>query len=267
MCDLSFHAEERAHLAARFNLIAAADYPFSSVLPVSAMLETASCQRMLQQLAPRLGAPSLGITASLLSKRVAFLTTAAAFYPLSMYNKGLNMALTNCLLDTRHDGHLWQSHMVMDDLSLSIPLSDSDRASWRDTILRSVFAEHLTPLWHALSAASGISSRILWENTAVRLFSLFEHRIQPSDTAAEARVKQDFHYVVHEAPGSLFGLDVNPLTGYFRPLTWVEAKGEWVRFRRTCCFYYKASQPQEFCQACPLLKPNKSHRLPFRNKR
>ncbi|MCW2479777.1 IucA/IucC family C-terminal-domain containing protein [Candidatus Symbiopectobacterium sp. NZEC135] len=267
MCDLSFHAEERAHLAARFNLIAAADYPFSSVLPVSAMLETASCQRMLQQLAPRLGAPSLGITASLLSKRVAFLTTAAAFYPLSMYNKGLHMALTNCLLDTRHDGHLWQSHMVMDDLSLSIPLSDSDRASWRDTILRSVFAEHLTPLWHVLSAASGISSRILWENTAVRLFSLFEHRMQPADAATEARVKQDFHYVVHEAPGALFGLDANPLTGYFRPLTWVAAKGEWVRFRRTCCFYYKASQPQAFCQACPLLRPDKSHRLPFRNKR
>lgn len=62
------------------------------------------------------------------------------------------MALTNCLLDTRHDGHLWQSHMVMDDLSLSTPLSDLDLASWRDALLRGVFAEHLTPLWHVLSA-------------------------------------------------------------------------------------------------------------------
>lgn len=267
MRDLSFHAEEWACLNARFNLIAAADYPFSSAVPVPTLLETASCQCMLQQLAPRLGAPSLGITASLLSKRVAFLTTAAAFYPLSVYNKGLNMALTNCLLDTRHDGALWQSHMVMYDLSLSTPPSDGERAVWRDALLRSVFAQHLTPLWHVLSAASGISSRILWENTAVRLFSLFEHRMQAPDAVAEARVKQDFHYVVHEAPGALFGLDANPLTGYFRPLTWVPVNGEWIRFRRTCCFYYKASQPQEFCQACPLLRPDKSHRLPFRNKR
>ncbi|WP_226376161.1 (2Fe-2S)-binding protein [Pectobacterium quasiaquaticum] len=30
-----------------------------------------------------------------------------------------------------------------------------------------------------------------------------------------------------------------------------------VRFRRTCCFYYKASQPQEYCQNCPLLRPAK----------
>ncbi|MBG6247706.1 MULTISPECIES: hypothetical protein [Symbiopectobacterium] len=58
MRDLSFHAEERAHLAARFNLMATAEYPFSSAVPVSTLLETASCQRMLQQLAPRLGAPS-----------------------------------------------------------------------------------------------------------------------------------------------------------------------------------------------------------------
>ncbi|WP_438813402.1 IucA/IucC family C-terminal-domain containing protein [Symbiopectobacterium sp.] len=244
-----------------------AEYPFSSAVPVSIFLDTASCQRVLQQFAPRLGAPSLSITASLLSKRVAFLTTAAAFYPLLMYSEGLNMALTNCLLDTRHDGHLWQSHMVMDDLSLSMPLSDLDRASWRDALLRGVFAEHLTLLWHVLSAASGISSRILWENTTVRLFSLFEHRMQSSDAVREARVKQDFYYVVHEASGALFGLDANPLTVYFRPLTWVPANGEWIRFRRTCCFYYKASQPQEFYQACPLLRPDKSHRLSFRNKR
>lgn len=170
MRDLSFHAEERAHLAARFNLIATSEYPFSSAVPVSTL--PASCQRMLQQLAPRLGAPSLGITASLLSKRVAFLTTAAAFYPLSMYNKGLNMALTNCLLDTRHDGHLWQSHMVMDDLSLSTPHSDLDRASWRDALLRGVFAQHLTPLWHVLSGIRPLVTDFVGEYRCTAVFTV-----------------------------------------------------------------------------------------------
>ncbi|MFE4127156.1 (2Fe-2S)-binding protein [Kosakonia sp. YIM B13588] len=27
-----------------------------------------------------------------------------------------------------------------------------------------------------------------------------------------------------------------------------------VRFRRTCCFYYKASTPVEYCHNCPLCR-------------
>lgn len=251
--------------AARFNLVAAREYPFASARPTRALLAAESCRQRLTQLSPLLRSPSLAITASLLSKRLAFLTTAAACYPMSIFDGGLDLSLDNCLLDTRHDGHLWQSHLPLCDLSLSSPQAFASRDAWRDTVIAGLFARHLTPLWQQLAAVSGISTRILWENTAVRLFSLYEHRMEAASASVQQRAQRDFRYLVHDAPGALFGLADNPLTPFYRPLTRVPASGDWVRFRRTCCFYYKASHPVEYCQACPLMRPGKGVRAAFRN--
>ncbi|WP_337022178.1 (2Fe-2S)-binding protein [Pantoea anthophila] len=38
-----------------------------------------------------------------------------------------------------------------------------------------------------------------------------------------------------------------------RPLQ-QNAAGQSVRFRRTCCFYYKATDPAEYCLNCPLCR-------------
>lgn len=253
-----------AAFVTRFNLVAAQDYPFASAQPTRMYLSPETCRHMLMSLSPPLLSPALNITASLLCKRVAFLATAAACYPMSIFNRGLDLSLDNCLLDIRHDGHLWQSHLPLHDMSLSTPEMFASRQMWRDRVMSDLFARHLTPLWRVLSEVSGISPRILWENTAVRLFSLYEHRMEEECVSARQQAKDDFHYLVHDAPGALFDLAENPLTPFYRAGTYVPAKGEWIRFRRTCCFYYKASQPVEYCQACPLLRPAKALRAVFR---
>ena len=56
---------------------------------------------------------------------------------------------------------------------------------------------------------------------------------------------------------ALFGLDYNPLSHFRRPPTLVEDGQRSIRFRRTCCFYYLATEPAEYCSTCPLLRPGK----------
>ena len=52
-------------------------------------------------------------------------------------------------------------------------------------------------------------------------------------------------------------LTYNPLKHFRPPPVVLEAEGKSIRFRRTCCFYYDASNPVEYCSTCPLLRPKK----------
>lgn len=247
-------------LSGSLGLAAAAGRGGADASDGQALLNPRHCLKVLTHLMPVLNAPSLQITASLLSKRIAFLTTASSLYAMSMYNKGLDMSLTNCLLEYGHDGRRWTSGMPLYDLSIAVP-QGAMREEWRRSQLQRLFAGHLTPLWRAFSQATGLSARILWENTAVRVFSLYERRMLATDgesTALLLRIQQDFDYLIHQAPGAVFGCEDNPMTAFFRDKTWVPTLATAIRFRRTCCFYYKASQPREYCAACPLLRPKRT---------
>ncbi|KML66505.1 IucA/IucC family C-terminal-domain containing protein [Pectobacterium peruviense] len=233
--------------------------------PSRRVLDPDYCRWLLETLTPPLLSPSIKITASLLAKRIGFLTTAASLYAMSVYNKGLNMALDNSVLEFGHS-RLWTSTMPLYDLTVSQPETGL-REAWRDSLFDMLFAQHLSPILQTLSSVSGVPLRILWENVTVRVFSLYEQRIEWDDPAAVCsqgmtlaqQVQQDFDALL-AAPGERFGCDDNPLRPFFRAKTRVPAAGRAVnfrevRFRRTCCFYYKASQPQEYCNNCPLLRP------------
>ncbi|QSD34261.1 (2Fe-2S)-binding protein [Pectobacterium brasiliense] len=260
-------APQWAMLSGTLQLTDAAQRTGQDSCPSRRVLDPDYCRWLLETLTPPLLSPSIKITASLLAKRIGFLTTAASLYAMSVYNKGLNMTLDNSVLEFGH-ARLWTSTMPLYDLTVSQP-ELGQRDAWRDSLFDTLFAQHLSPILHTLSTVSGAPLRILWENVAVRVFSLYEQRIEWDDPAAECspgmtlaqQVQQDFDALL-AAPGERFGCDDNPLKPFFRAKTRVPVAGRSVsfrdvRFRRTCCFYYKASQPQEYCQNCPLLRPTR----------
>ncbi|AMB84645.1 siderophore-iron reductase, Fe-S cluster protein [Pseudomonas agarici] len=226
-------------------------------LTARALLDPEVCERMLRALGPVIGSPTLAITASLLAKRFSFLSTGACLYALSVYDKGLLLSLDNCLVEYGHDDGLWTSSMSLHDIS-PITCPAGEREAWRESIVGGLFAGLLKPLWQTFYQVSGISRRILWENTAVRVYSLYEKRMtKVDDPRVRQRHEADFHWLLNDAEPALFGLDYNPLRHFRRPPTVLAAEGKSIRFRRTCCFYYEASNPVEYCSTCPLLRPKK----------
>ncbi|MFC6340133.1 siderophore-iron reductase, Fe-S cluster protein [Pseudomonas sp. CCM 7891] len=224
------------------------------------LLKGGECLRLLDHLTPILGSPSRAITASLLSKRISFLATGACLYSLSACDKGLQFSLDNCVIEYGHDEGLWTSSMPLHDLQ---PLSHAlgapgGRDAWRESLVSSLFAGLLKPLWDLFAQVSGISRRILWENTAVRVYSLYEKRMAGlQDPQIQRRVEADFDWLLNHAEPALFGLDYNPLRHFHRPPMPLASGEGCRRLRRTCCFYYQASNPVEYCSACPLLRKRK----------
>lgn len=212
------------------------------------MLDKKICREVLDDIGPLLGSRSRKIIASLLSKRIAFLTTAAALYPMSAYNRGLDLSLENCVIDYSHDTKRWQSAMYLNSLAPTVSPSDA-RHIWRKDICQKLFSDNLARLWQSLHEASSVTLSILWENTAVRVYSLYERRLRER-LVTEQCVLDDFNYLTKEAEGCLFGEKDNPIERFYFDKT--PAGQKEIRFRRTCCYYYLTPQ-KKYCSTCPLL--------------
>ncbi|MEX2475447.1 IucA/IucC family C-terminal-domain containing protein [Marinobacter sp.] len=241
------HQEE---LAEKCQLIPAHARDHVFALPAAQLLVPETCTDLLDRLTPVIGSPNRYVTASLLAKRIAFLTTASALYAMSALDRGLNLSIDNSFLEYRHEDGLWQSRLPLEDLTVSTPTSGL-RNGWRDGVISQLFAGHLAPLWRTFRAVSRVPLPVLWENTAVRVYSLYERRMaNHACPETRQRITQDFDYLVHRAPEDLFGTGYNPLKRYFDPRP--ACTDSTVRLRKTCCFYYRATQPIKYCSTCPL---------------
>ncbi|MNN36803.1 Ferric iron reductase FhuF-like transporter [compost metagenome] len=188
---------------------------------------------------------------------MSFLATGACLYALSAYDKGLLLTLDNTLIEYGHDEGQWTSSMPLHH-GLPLTYGANEREAWREALVRGLFAGLLQPLWHTFNRVTGVSRRILWENTAVRVYSLYEKRMAKiDDPSVRERCEADFNWLLTHAEPALFGLDYNPLSHFRRPPTRVDDGQRSIRFRRTCCFYYLATDPAEYCSTCPLLRPGK----------
>ncbi|KAA8697808.1 Uncharacterized protein ALO80_03233 [Pseudomonas caricapapayae] len=253
----AFTEPEWALLSGALQLRQASDRDPRSLSP-RALLDEEVCEQVLETLGPVIGSPTQTITASLLAKRFSFLSTGACLYAMSVYDKGLILSLDNSVIEYAHDDGLWTSSMPLVDVT-PVGYEPGTREAWRELIVATLFRELLQPLWETFNRVTGISRRILWENTAVRVYSLYDKRMEKiQDPAIRQRYEGDFDWLLNQADPALFGLNYNPLKHFRRPPVLLEAEGKSVRFRRTCCFYYDASNPVEYCSTCPLLRPRKS---------
>jgi ferric iron reductase protein FhuF len=242
---------QRAELAENCLLQPAAACDPVWSLPATDMLDPDACRALLDQLGPIIGSPNRYITASLLAKRVAFLTTGLALYGMSVLDRGLDLSLANWRLDYRHEDGLWRSQMPLHDQRASTPQPGA-RAAWRAAVVQTLFAEGLAPLWHSLHQNARVPIPVRWENTAVRVYSLYEKRLTAErHPARQDQIQADFRWLVEQAPAAVFGASHNPLQRFFRPRQPVTAKPG-TRIRRTCCFYYRATKPETYCGSCPL---------------
>lgn len=250
-----FAPDEWSILSKQLGLVASRQSIHSSQILIQDLLNHEKCEKLLNELRQVIHAPNLKVTASLVSKRYAFLATASSLYAMTIFNKALNMSAENCVLDYQFSERLWRSKMPIIDLSYSTAL-EHEREYWREHAVKMIFAENLAKVWQIFVDVTKVHPRILWENTAVRVYSLYEKRMQKiNDPQLQRRIIEDFNYLTQLADASVFGIDHNLLKKFnFKKIPVLE-RNEDVRFRKSCCFYYKASDPVEYCSTCPLIHP------------
>ncbi len=254
-----FKPSEMADMAGQFKIHAGPLQTGAASVRCADLLDRNACAAYLDDLAPDLRSPSRWITASLFSKRFVFLYAVPVLYAMSNYDKGWEISLRDMMLEQPASGSgKWSPALHAEQWRVT-EFAEGRREEWRSELIGTLFAECLAPLWRALSEASNIPMAILWENTAVRLFSLYEKRLaQQGSPQKRERVQEDFAFLVTEAPGSLFGARANPLARFYTPAAASSEEAQPARTRRTCCYNYKAAADGSFCSVCP--KANRAAR-------
>ncbi|WP_158738068.1 IucA/IucC family C-terminal-domain containing protein [Alteribacillus sp. YIM 98480] len=209
------------------------------------------CQDYLHHIMQVTQSPSLSVAASQFSKKYARLIVVPALSLMTIEDKALDVSIENCLLDMGGSDGKWNPSLQFVNAAENCRTTGS-RQSWRKQIIETLFAEHLNEIWKTLSSVSGVSMAVLWENTAVRTYSLYEKKLRKNATVLEqARIDEDFYFLIHEAPGKLFGAKRNPLQYFYTEKGSHSPTDNPVRVRHTCCFYYQTGAGGKYCGVCP----------------
>lgn len=231
--------------------------------PLSIPLDMLSNEQELHDYIKKLGmhieAANDKVTASIFLKRYAFLAVNY-LYAMTAWNCRLDISVKNVWLVTDDRDEIWLPRFYFSNLN--VEKVKSDRAAWRENCVKILFADHLYPLVKKLANLTKISKLILWENIAVYIYWLYETVFNKKEVSENIvlQASQDFHYLVFEASGQLFGsFHDNPLKRYFNQHIYLEEHDKEVRPRTTCCFSYLTNAKKRCvtcphtCAACPLV--------------
>ncbi|SFM29121.1 hypothetical protein SAMN04488054_12912 [Salibacterium qingdaonense] len=214
----------------------------NETLHAHTLTDEAACRRYLEKVQQKMQAPSLLTAASQFSKRYAWFVVQAAFSPMTLEGRKPLVTLGESQLVTDWSAEKW---------SPVFEPGGTLEASREEDMLREVFARHLTPIWRTLHAVSRVPMPILWENTAIRVFSLYEKKLNAAEDApAPEKLQRDLSSIVQEAPGGVFDTSFNPLRPFYTS-NFENRRGADVRVRQTCCFVYETDGGRSCCKVCP----------------
>lgn len=208
--------------------------------------------RYLENLGPHIGSPNLRVTSSIFVKRYAFLAVIY-LHALTAWNKKLDVSFHNLILHTKKEEEMWLPTFYFQ--SKVVQEATEDRNEWREEALKELFSKNIHIIINRLSKVTKQSKLILWENISLYIFWLYETvLIKSEDDQLRNQAKHDFYYLVHEAPGSLFGnYPTNPIKRFYVNKRYIDYLQEEVRVRNTCCLSYSLIGEKKYCKSCPLV--------------
>ncbi|MGV3466689.1 MAG: IucA/IucC family C-terminal-domain containing protein [Heyndrickxia sp.] len=220
-------------------------------IAVIELLDQVSLHNHLNNIGKQIGSPTQRVTASLLTKRMAFYAVIH-LYTMSVLNKRLNVDIKEMKLVEKEDDSLWLPDFYLGNFVIT-ELYDN-RNQWRATIVENLFAHFFHPLIEALREATRFSKMVMWENIAIYVFWLYESLLkEEKDKEIIQRIEDDFCFIMQKAEGALFGPYIqNPLARFDREKTYREEINEWIRVRKTCCLSnLLEAKDGKRCSTCP----------------
>lgn len=172
---------------------------------------------------------------------------------MSVHDAALDWSIENWrLLVWEKDGRMeFAFHPVNAEIAAA---PSTDRIAWRNSVLDGLYSNTLRPLVDAAAAATGLNSGQLWALMAGGMYYFRERQLEMlgADSAAFAQVESDYHYVMQEMKGEVFGRSRNPLAVKFRLVENPRNRQEKFPLKASCCLAYK-TEGHGYCYTCPKL--------------
>jgi ferric iron reductase protein FhuF len=245
---MMFSESEIAQLK-KFRLSTEATYSPLSVR-LDQLLREERLTAYLETLKEKIHAPNKAVAASMFMKRYSFLLVMS-LYAMSVWNKGIHFDFKKIWMENEDEKEVWMPTFRFEKLEYI--KADNDRQNWRKRLIVDLFANHTYLLVEMLADVAKLSKLILWENVAIYIFWTYESLMEDEKFAVmRDQLFADFHFIVQEAEGNLFGAyHKNPLSRFWKEKTFSTEQQKEIRVRTTCCLYYQTTKDGARCQTCP----------------
>ncbi|MFC9539511.1 IucA/IucC family C-terminal-domain containing protein [Lysinibacillus sp. NPDC056959] len=207
-------------------------HPSPQGVPLHQLLNKDTLLPIIKQYGNYLNTSSLPVAGSLFLKRYAVLVAASSLDYYGLQKKRID----------------WWSTARFDVTSFKLLIEENSTELFEDCWKKRLFAQNLTPMITIISKECRISSKILWENIAVRLLATLRKN---EDEYSLNELNELFNELTC-AETNWLGMKQNPLQTFLqRKETWSE-----VTVRKTCCRYYQVNTKADipYCKNCPLRK-------------
>nr|WP_295975212.1 IucA/IucC family C-terminal-domain containing protein [uncultured Bacillus sp.] len=224
---------------------------------IADLLNEKFLEEFMKSLTNIIYAPSEKVAASIFIKRYAFVAVMS-LYAMTVWNKKIDFSLDMVKMEIPEQGKEWLPSLSLKEITIQ-DWNETNRMEWRKRIIHALFAENIFLLIEKFEETFNISRLILWENIAVYLFWLYETELK---NGVIQHNKEDFHYLIFEAEGQLFGrYKENPLQKFFTEKKLAADRNEDIRVRKTCCFNYQLQGNAKRCKTCPCIRNVKDERF------
>jgi ferric iron reductase protein FhuF len=215
------------------------------------LIDPEKAQIILEKAGKKMGVPNRKVTASLLVKRMAFYAVIHLF-SMSMWNKKIQVDVQDVLLLVEEKDTLWLADFYFGHYSLDE--CQENREKWRETVVLEIFAGFFQPVIETLFLMTGFSMKAMWENVTIYIHWLYENLLEECPEDLKERIQEDYHFLLHEAQGSLFGTPMgNPLSAFDSKKEFRKEHDQWIRIRKTCCLSILLPEKKgKRCTTCPL---------------
>ncbi|MCF6411137.1 IucA/IucC family C-terminal-domain containing protein [Pseudalkalibacillus salsuginis] len=213
------------------------------------LLKRTKMEHYIDRLTSILQSPNSLVTASQFSKRYAFLLTAPFFSSVTLFNRILDVRLGNCRIQPDSEYGLMRPALYLHHANTRETSTNREQELYIG--LETIFRDHLTLVWERLSTLTSVPVQILWENTSVYFYWLYETSFHSHPGLASAELVSEDYQMILEAPAECFGLKENPLKKFKHTKQTLLKSEPPVRVRKTCCLYYEVNPERLFCKNCP----------------
>jgi ferric iron reductase protein FhuF len=184
------------------------------------------------------------VTASLISKRLAFIAVAH-LYTMTVYNASLSSEPQDWMIISKKKNDLWIPHFYLKEDK--VERLSGDRDSWKTAVVQKWINQLIFPAVHSLCNATGLSKKTLWENIRIYIDWLYLDVLSEIEDESNRKiVQEDYRWLTDPTKEFLkCSEEGNPFVACHNL-----QKGQ----RETCCLSHLLDRGAKKCNNCPLLE-------------
>lgn|GEM_PF-6060731 len=178
---------------------------------------------------------------------------SAYFYEMSLHDQVFDISLDNIAIQYEGKNFIFQLLNPSRTIKLG---EDESREEWRKKVIRSLFANHIKPVFDETAKLTKIDQATMWGNTSSSLQYLYERMISEfEEVSIKDKLEKDLQYMIREAEAEVIGGESkNPLDIQFSYVPDPEEEGKMLRVKHRCCLHFLLHNGKgSYCYTCPTL--------------